>query len=84
MVHEWEFNTRKDRIVRIADSALPEMWGLFYYSQFVFTELSRIHENFVIVPADKASNNYTCTTICKKYYVDILMVPLTSFTRQLN
>ena len=25
----------------------------------VVTELSRLHENFVIVPADKASNNYT-------------------------
>ena len=28
----------------------------------VVHELSRLHENFVIVPADKASNNYTYTT----------------------
>ena len=40
----------------------------------VVTELSRLHENFVIVPADKASKNYTF--VCKRYYVDIL----TSFT----
>ena len=31
----------------------------------VVTELSRLHENFVIVPADKASNSYTVE--CKKY-----------------
>ena len=37
----------------------------------VITERSRLHENFVIVPADKASNNYTF--VCKRYYVDILI-----------
>ena len=40
----------------------------------VVTELSRLHENFTIVPADKASNNYTF--VCKKYYVDILIEKL--------
>ena len=33
-----------------------------------------LHENFVIVPADKASNNYTF--VCKRYYVDILIKEL--------
>ena len=32
------------------------------------------HENFVIIPADKASNNYTF--VCKRYYVDILIEEL--------
>ena len=36
--------------------------------------LSCLHENFVIVPADKASNNYTF--VCKRYYVDILIEEL--------
>ena len=36
----------------------------------VVRELSRLHENFVIVPADKASNNYTF--VCKRHYVRIL------------
>ena len=40
----------------------------------VVTELSRLHENFVIVPADKACNNYT--VVCKRYYVDILIEEL--------
>ena len=40
----------------------------------VVTELSRLHENFVIVPADKASNNYTF--VCKRYYADILIEEL--------
>ena len=34
-------------------------------------EKRRLHENFVIVPADKASNNYTF--VCKRHYVDILI-----------
>ena len=40
----------------------------------VVRELSRLHENFVIVPADKASNNYTF--VCRKYYVSILIEEL--------
>ena len=36
----------------------------------IVRELSRLHENFVIVPADKASNNYTF--VCKRHYVSIL------------
>ena len=33
-----------------------------------------LHENFVIVPADKAPNNYTF--VCKRHYVDILIEEL--------
>ena len=40
----------------------------------VVNELSRLHENFVIVPADKASNSYNF--VCKSYYVDILIEEL--------
>ena len=40
----------------------------------VVRELSRLHENFVIVPADKASNNYTF--VCKRHYFDILIEEL--------
>ena len=36
----------------------------------VVRELFRLHENFVIVPADKASNNYTY--VCKRHYISIL------------
>ena len=52
-------NTRQESIFRDPDVA---------------TELSRLHKNFVIVPADKASNNYTF--VCKRYYVDILIEEL--------
>ena len=37
-------------------------------------ELFRLHENFVIVPADKASNNYTF--VFKRHYVDNLIEEL--------
>ena len=40
----------------------------------VVHELYRFYENFVLVPADKASNNYTY--VYKKNYVDILIVDL--------
>ena len=40
----------------------------------VVTELSHLHENFVIVSADKVSNNYNF--VFKKYYIDILIETL--------
>ena len=40
----------------------------------VVHQLFRLRENFIIVPADKASNNYTF--FCKKQYVDILIEEL--------
>ena len=56
---EHSVNTRSESIFRDPD---------------VVRELSRLHENFVIVPADKASNNYTF--VCKRHYVDILIEEL--------
>ena len=57
-------NTRSESIFRDPD---------------VVHELSRLRDNFVIVPADKASNNYTF--VCKKHYVDVLIKRTwTSFT----
>ena len=52
-------NTRSESIFRDPD---------------VVRELSHLHENFVIVPADKASINYTF--VCKRHYVDILIEEL--------
>ena len=52
-------NTRSESIFRDPD---------------VVHELSRLHENFIIVSADKASNNYTF--VCKKHHVDILIEEL--------
>ena len=52
-------NTRSESIFRDPDVA---------------RELSCLHENFVIVPADKASNNYTF--VGKRHYVDILIEEL--------
>ena len=37
-------------------------------------ELTRLHKNFVIVPVDKASNNYTF--VCKRFYISILIEEL--------
>ena len=59
----------KRRIRRLKHSINTRHESIFSDPDVV-TELSRLHENFVIVPADKASNNYTF--VCKRYYVDIL------------
>ena len=40
----------------------------------VFRELSRLHENLVMVPVDKAFNSYTF--VCKRHYVNILVEEL--------
>ena len=37
----------------------------------VVNELHRLHDNFVLVPADKASNNIVF--VCKKYYYECLL-----------
>ena len=63
----------KRRIRRLKRSVNNRHESIFCDPEVV-RELSRLHENFVIVPADKASNNYTF--VCKKYYVSILIEKL--------
>ena len=59
----------KRRIRRLKHSVNTRHESIFS-DPGVVRELSRLHENFVIVPADKASNNYTF--VCKRHYVSIL------------
>ena len=59
----------KRRIRRLRHSVNTRHESIFSDPDVV-RELSRLHENFVIVPADKASNNYTF--VCKRHYVSIL------------
>ena len=49
------------------------LFHIFHLHTLSF-ELSHLHENFVVVPADKASNNYTF--VCKRHCVDILISEL--------
>ena len=63
----------KRRIRRLKRSVNTRHESIFCYPEVV-REISRLHENFVIVPADKASNNYTF--VCKKYYLSILIEEL--------
>ena len=65
-------DVRKRRIWRLKHSVNTRHESILNDPDVV-TELFRLHENFVIVPADKASNNYTGTFVCKRYYVDILI-----------
>ena len=59
----------KRRIRRLKHSVNTRHESIFSDPDVV-RELSRLHENFVIVPADKASNN--STFVCKRHYVSIL------------
>ena len=63
----------KRRIRRLKHSVNTRSESIFRDPDVV-RELSRLHENFVIVPAYKASNNYTF--VCKRHYVDILIEEL--------
>ena len=63
-------NVLKRRIRRLKHSVSTRNESILSDPDVV-KELSRLHENFVIVSADKASNNYTF--VCKRYYVDILI-----------
>ena len=58
----------KRRIRRLKHSVNIRHESIFSYPDVVI-ELSRLNENFVIVPADKASNNNTF--VCKRHYVSI-------------
>ena len=63
----------KRRIRRLKHSVNTSHESIFRDPDVV-TKLSSLYENFVIVPADKASNNYTF--VCKRYYDDILIEEL--------
>ena len=63
----------KRRIRRLKRSVNTRSKSIFRYPDAV-RDLSRLHENFVLVPADKPSNNYTF--VCKRHYVDILIEEL--------
>ena len=58
----------KHRIRRLKHSINTRHECIFSYIDVV-RELSRLHEHFVIVPTDKASNNFTF--VCKRHYVNI-------------
>ena len=60
--------------LNILSTVIQHQTRVHFSDPDVVTGLSRLHENFVIVPADKASNNYTF--VCKRYYVDILIEEL--------
>ena len=61
----------KFRIQRLKHSVNLSISGSIFRDPDVVYELSRLLENFAILPADKASNNYTFA--CEKHYVEILI-----------
>ena len=60
-------DVKKRRIRRLKHSVNTRSESIFRDPDVV-RELSRLHENFVIVSADKTSNNYTF--VCKRHCVD--------------
>ena len=68
----------KRRIRRLKHSVNTRSESIFRDPD-VARELSRLHDNFVIVPADKASNNYTF--VCKRHYH---VITSTSWSRNLD
>ena len=56
-----------------AEPCLADM-NRCYDDPDVAAELAEIHEQFVVVPADKASNNIVF--VCKTHYINCLMEEL--------
>ena len=50
---------------------MRNIYPSFFKKPEVVNELQRLHDNFVLVPADKASNNIVF--VCKKYYYECLL-----------
>ena len=73
----------KRRIARLKRSINTRHESIFCDPEVV-REPSRLHENFVIVPADKASNNYAY--VCRRYCIGILKMnlDLTRFPESLH
>ena len=65
---EWIADVLKRRIRRLRHSDNTRHESIFSDPD-VARELSRLHENFVIVSADKAFNN---NFVCKRHYISIL------------
>jgi hypothetical protein len=72
-LYEWIKNIRK--LLKSRIHYLSGKMHTIYPSVFKITEvvneLRRPHYNFVLVPADKASNNIVF--VCKKYYYELLL-----------
>jgi hypothetical protein len=47
------------------------MWSCPVKKPEVINQMRRLHDNFVLVPADKASNNIVF--VCKNYYYECLL-----------
>ena len=61
----------KSRIAHIKDKHKPQQAKPTLKDEDVLACLRNLHEKFVIVPIDKASNNVAI--ICKKFYIDKLL-----------
>ena len=60
-----------------AEPCLADM-NRFFDDPDVAAELAEIHDKFVVVPADKASNNIVF--VCKTHYINCLMEELVMST----
>jgi hypothetical protein len=65
---EWIISTRKSLKSRIHHMSckMRTIYPSVYKKPEVVNDLRRLHDNFVLVPADKASTNIVF--VCKNYY----------------
>ena len=70
---EWIKNIRKLLKSRIhhLSGKMRTIYPSVFKNTEVVNELRRLHDNFVLVPADKASNNIVF--VCKNYYYECLL-----------
>jgi hypothetical protein len=73
---EWvkSIRTRLKRRLYMLSKSMNTKYESVFNDSSVLTELSGLHDKYVIVPADKASNNIVF--VCKAYYYDCLIKEL--------
>ena len=77
MFREWQHRIL-DEIQKQLDACKKFKFNYVLSQCDVMKDLAELHENFVLVPTDKAANNIT--VVCKKFYLNLIRKELSSKT----
>ena len=74
VLRDWEETVYKFIDEKVGSLKINKRKKHVFKSRVHLDNLNKLHENFVLVPADKASNNVI--VVCKKYYLDVVIKEL--------
>ena len=77
VLRDWEETVYKfidEKVASLKQREINKRKKHVLKSRVNLDNLNKLHDNFVLVPADKASNNVI--VVCKKYYLDVVIKEL--------